>query len=207
MSTRDQFIRGWACRVGAQRVVPVAVELVAVQDAAGFEGLDLLVGDLDAFGVGAGVEFGVDGQPGRWWWSRRWCSTMTSWLVRGRPRQFIGCAENSRCSILFHLDGAGREVADGDRQPGLVGQGGEFGLPQPGAVAVGAAAVGGDQQPGRARVGSRCRWCATSGGWSHGERGGVVVGAHVHPAGVRGDVVHPVRGGLAQLACRRSRGP
>ena len=29
--------------------------------------------------------------------------TMTSWLVRGRPRQFIEMWENSRCSILFHL--------------------------------------------------------------------------------------------------------
>ena len=30
--------------------------------------------------------------------------TTTSWLVRGRPRQFIVMWENSRCSTLFHLD-------------------------------------------------------------------------------------------------------
>src|SRR5665647_856107 len=30
--------------------------------------------------------------------------TMTSWLVRWRPRQFIEMWENSRCSILFHFD-------------------------------------------------------------------------------------------------------
>ena len=29
---------------------------------------------------------------------------MTSWLVRGRPRQFRVICENSRCSILFHLE-------------------------------------------------------------------------------------------------------
>jgi hypothetical protein len=29
---------------------------------------------------------------------------MTSWLVSGRPRQFIVMWENSRCSILFHFD-------------------------------------------------------------------------------------------------------
>jgi hypothetical protein len=29
---------------------------------------------------------------------------MTSWLVSGRPRQFIEMWENSRCSILFHLE-------------------------------------------------------------------------------------------------------
>jgi hypothetical protein len=30
--------------------------------------------------------------------------TMTSWLVSGRPRQFMVMAENSRCSIRFHFD-------------------------------------------------------------------------------------------------------
>jgi hypothetical protein len=30
--------------------------------------------------------------------------TMTSWLVSGRPRQFIVIWENSRCSTLFHFD-------------------------------------------------------------------------------------------------------
>ena len=30
--------------------------------------------------------------------------TMTSWLVSGRPRQFMVMWENSRCSILFHLE-------------------------------------------------------------------------------------------------------
>ena len=30
--------------------------------------------------------------------------TTTSWLVSGRPRQFIVMWENSRCSILFHFE-------------------------------------------------------------------------------------------------------
>ena len=30
--------------------------------------------------------------------------TTTWWLVRGLPRQFIVMWENSRCSILFHLE-------------------------------------------------------------------------------------------------------
>jgi hypothetical protein len=30
--------------------------------------------------------------------------TTTSWLVSGRPRQFMVMWENSRCSILFHLE-------------------------------------------------------------------------------------------------------
>src|SRR6478735_12248733 len=31
-------------------------------------------------------------------------ATMTWWLVRGLPRQFMVMWENSRCSILFHLE-------------------------------------------------------------------------------------------------------
>ena len=30
--------------------------------------------------------------------------TITSWLVSGRPRQFMVIWLNSRCSILFHLE-------------------------------------------------------------------------------------------------------
>jgi hypothetical protein len=29
---------------------------------------------------------------------------MTSWLVSGRPRQFIEMWANSRCSMAFHLE-------------------------------------------------------------------------------------------------------
>jgi len=30
--------------------------------------------------------------------------TTTSWLVSGRPRQLVLIRENSRCSIVFHLE-------------------------------------------------------------------------------------------------------
>jgi hypothetical protein len=33
---------------------------------------------------------------------------MTSWLVSGRPRQFLEMKLNSRCSILFHLEVPGQ---------------------------------------------------------------------------------------------------
>src|SRR5680860_1030833 len=60
-----QYLGGFvrACR-WVQGVVPVAVELVAGEDAGGFERFHGAVGDLDTAGVGAGVEFGVHGQPG-----------------------------------------------------------------------------------------------------------------------------------------------
>ena len=85
-------------------------------------------------------------------------------------------------------------------QAGLGGQGGEFGLPGAGAVAVGAARVRGDQQPCGVRVvGAGPTACHQRRIEVDRERGGVVVGADADPAGVRGHVVDPVGDGLAQL--------
>ena len=60
------------------------------------------VWDGEPGGVGAGVEFGVTLSPARVVVAAMVC-TMTSWLVSGRPRQFIEMWENRRCSILFHV--------------------------------------------------------------------------------------------------------
>jgi len=40
------------------------VKIVPGQGAVGFDGFHVLVGDLDAGGVGGVVEFGADGEPG-----------------------------------------------------------------------------------------------------------------------------------------------
>ena len=58
--------------------------------------------------------------------------------------RLIGLAWTPRRSCRA---GRGWEVADGDRQAGLGGEAGEFDLPGADPVAVGAAAVGADQQP------------------------------------------------------------
>ena len=42
-------------------VVPFSMELISVE----IELSDLLIGDLDAFGVGAGIQLGMDLQSGR----------------------------------------------------------------------------------------------------------------------------------------------
>src|SRR3954466_11158111 len=89
-------------------------------------------------------------------------------------------------------------MGEGDVQAGVGGQGGQLGLPQPGAVAVGAATIGGDQQPGRLRVAGGAGGGPPAADRLDGERGGVVVGAHADPAGVGGQVVDAVRVGLAQ---------
>jgi hypothetical protein len=67
-------------------VVPFAVEIVPAQNAVGFKGFHVLVGDLDADGVVGLVDFGVDSQPGLVLVAAM-VSTITSWLIKGLPRQ------------------------------------------------------------------------------------------------------------------------
>ena len=67
-----------------------------------FEVAHLLVGDLDACGVVPVSSSAVTVSPVRVVVAAM-VLTMTSWLVRGLPRQFIEMWLNSRCSILFHL--------------------------------------------------------------------------------------------------------
>jgi hypothetical protein len=106
--------------------------------------------------------------------------TATSWLVSGWPRQFIEIWLNSRCSISIAvpLGGARREVADGDRQPGLGCQVGQFTFPQPQPVSVGAATVGGDQQPVGSGVGEAPDLVPPAADRLDRELAGVVVGPH-----------------------------
>jgi hypothetical protein len=107
-------------------VVPFTVEVVATQ-CAPFAAFHLLVGDLDALGVVAVPSSACTVSSVREVVAAM-VLTMTSWLSSGRPRQFIEMCENSRCSILFHLDVSGRQVADGDAEGGLVGEVASFGI-------------------------------------------------------------------------------
>src|SRR5215207_1062492 len=126
-------------------------------------------------------------------------------VSRRRPRpadrrqHFIPPGWPAGSCRLVPFGGARREVADGDAQARLGGQGRQFGLPCPVAVAVGAASIRGDQQPGGLRVvvvASRLPPAADGG---DRERGGVVVGADVDPAGVAGEVVDAIGNGLLGL--------
>ena len=117
------------------------MERVAVE----VDGVDLGVRDVDLVGVGALVESGVDLQAAAG--LRRPIRLMiVSSETRGLPRQFIVMKLEQAVLDLVPLRGAGREVADLDLQAGLVGELLQLDLPQPHAVAVGAAAVGGDRQ-------------------------------------------------------------
>ena len=86
-----------------------------------------------------------------------------------------------------------------DLQAGFGGERGQLGLPCPCPVAVGAAGVRGDQQPPRTGVAGPALPVPPAAQRLHGERGGVVVGADVDPAGAGSQVVDPVWDRLAQL--------
>jgi hypothetical protein len=88
--------------LGAESVVPVTVPVVSAQRQDGH----LSVADLGAGGIGPGAGFDVHAQPGAGGGGGM-VRTMTSWLVSGRPRQFIVMAGNSRCPALFHLEMSG----------------------------------------------------------------------------------------------------
>ena len=160
--------------------------------------LDFPVGDLDALGVVAGIELGADGQPGAG--GGRGDGVHDDLVAGQRPPAPVHRDVGEQPVLDFvPLGCARRQVADGDLQASFCGKGGQLGLPQPGPVPVGPAAVGGDQQPPRAGVGRLAGLVPPGGDRGHREGGGVVVGAHAHPAGVAGHVVHPVGGHLAQL--------
>ena len=106
------------------------------------------------------------------------------------------------CSTSTSRARPGREVADRDLQPGLLRQGGQPQLPRAGPVAVGAARVRGDQQPPGPRVLAAASGVPPAADRLHRERGGVMVGAHVHPARVRRHVIEPVGNGLACAVAR-----
>src|SRR4051794_4529803 len=117
---------------------------MAEEDTAGLECLHLLVWDLDTFGVGGFVGFGVDAESGA---GGGGADGLDDHFVAGQrpPAPVHGDVEEQPVLDLVPLRGTRWEVADGDRQAGAGGQRGQLGLPQPGAGAVGRATVGGDE--------------------------------------------------------------
>jgi hypothetical protein len=144
--------------------------------------------DFDASGVGGGLSSAWTVSPVLVVVAEM-VSTITSWLVSGLPFDLV----------RVPLAGTRRQVAHGDRQAGVGGEGGQLGLRLPGAVAVGAAAAGADQQASSIGMQQFSSVVPPGSDGVDRERGGVVVGAHRHPSGVGAHVVHPIRVGLAQF--------
>jgi hypothetical protein len=180
-------------------LIAFAVEIVP-GEMLGFGVCHLAVGDLDAFGVGGVVKFGGDGQAGAGGGARY---QVDDDFVAGQRLAAPVHRDLAEQPVfdLVPLGGAWREVADGDRQPGLGCQFDQFTFPQPQSVAVGTAAVGGDQQPVGSGVGgaadpfpSAADLVPPAADRLDRERAGVVIGSHRHPAGVGGDVIYAVGG-------------
>ena len=121
-----------------------------------------------------------------------------------------GCEEPFERDVEGVAEGVpGADAADGaalldfdesaSGQACLGGEGGQFGLPQSGAGAVGSTAVGGDQYSRCGGVGVGAHGVPPAADGLDGECSGVVIGAHADPAGVRGEVVNSISVGLAQV--------
>src|SRR5271169_178644 len=93
---------------------------------------------------------------------------------------------------LVPLARARWEMADRQRQPGLVGQALQLPFPQPQAPAVAATAIGGDQQATRARIQAAALGTPPTADRRNRERARVMVRAHVDEAGVAPQVVDAV---------------
>ena len=171
---RRDRVRRWPGRsLRAEGVVPVAVPVVAGQR----QCVHLPVTDLDSDVVGAGVQLGVHAQPGA---GGGGGDGLHDDLVAGqRPAPPVHRDVGKQPVLhLVPLRRPGREMADGDLQPGLHRQGRQFGFPRAGAVAVGAAGVRGDQQPPGQGVVAAPGCLPPAADRFHREGGGVMVGAH-----------------------------
>ena len=98
-----------------------------------------LSGDVDPDGIGRLVEFGVNGQPGAGGGGRDGLhDQLRGWSEVARASS-SRCGRTSGCSILFHLLVPGGRWHTVIVSP--VSGGGQLGLPLPGAIPVGAAAI------------------------------------------------------------------
>src|SRR5262249_29655913 len=94
---------------------------------------------------------------------------------------------------LIPLAGPGWEMADFDRQPGLVAQPLQFGLPKAIPTAVAAATVGGDQQPRRLSITPAPQALPPAADRGHGELRRVAADADPDPRLIVTQVVDPIR--------------
>src|SRR5450755_259962 len=177
-------------------VVPLAMELVAGDRQCSNLGL----GDLDPFGVAAGVPLGMDGQARR---GRGRADQLDYDLVAGQRPPAPVHRDVAEQPVLnpVPLRRPGRVMADRDLKPRLGGQAGELDLPEPQPVAVAAARVGADQHPRRVRVGDLPDLRTPAAQGLGGERRGVVVLPDHHEPRVRADVVDAVRDRLPEVFC------
>ena len=111
---------------------------------------------------------------------------------RGLVGYFVETWDTGVDNDFVPLRGSMRVVADGDIEADFSGQGGELYLPQPVAVAVGAAGIGGDHQRGGVGIAGGAHGLPPAADGVDGDRPGVVVVTDAHPALVAAHVVDPI---------------
>src|SRR5271157_3255208 len=184
---RDDFL--WV-----NRVVPVAMKLIAAQ----IDFCYLLVGHLDTGRVDAGVQLRMDFQPG---FGGGAGDEVHDHLVTDQRFAAPVLTDKGKQSVLDFIPFAGprRKVTDGNAQSGFVRQFLQLQFPQPHPRAIAPSGVGRDQQASRLRIGGLPHRAPPAPDALHREGGGVVIHAHIHPSGVAGPVVNPVRRRSPQL--------
>jgi hypothetical protein len=163
------------------------------------DGVQFGVGDFDLGGIGARIEAGVDLETA--------VGGCRGDQVDDRLERFeraaapvLGDEAEQPVLDLVPLRGDRREVADRDRKSRLVGELLQLDLPEPGAIAVRAAAVGGDLKGRGVGEALAAEVLPPASDRVDRERGGVVVDPDLDPTLVVGEVVDPVGDRLAELS-------
>src|SRR5713226_7035379 len=113
--------------------------------------------------------------------------------MRGLPRQLMEMEEKSRCSILFHLTGCWRQMADGNGQTGLRGKLLQLYLPQSAASPIGTASISKDEQLVAAGIESLSPALPPPSDAFHGKLGGLMVNAHIDKPAVMDQIIDAIR--------------
>ena len=178
----------WAGAARLESIVPLAMELVALDG----QFREFLVGHFDPRRIVALVELRLDAQS----LGGRGVADQVDHDLAADQRSttpVLGDVAKHPMLDLVPLAGAGREVTDLDDHPQVVGQFLQLDAPETNAIAVAAAAVGGDQQATRGRV-ERLAHLAPPPADALDRKFGRVVGdADAHPALVGHDVIHTIR--------------
>src|SRR5580658_3952834 len=148
---------------------------------------DLVVGDFDRFLVPVAVERGLDAQPRPCPRAPDQAHDRLDALQRSATPVLGDVAEHSVLDLV-PLARAGRVVRDCDVESGLVREALQLQFPEPRAVAVASAAIGGHKQPSGVGIGPSPHSSPPTAEGLDRELGRVVVDADVDPALVPSDV-------------------
>ena len=157
------------------------------------EGSHLGIGHFSALGIAVCVEFAGDGETGG---GRGGGDQLDDGAAAGEwsATPVLGDVTEQAVLDLVPLGGPGWVMANGDGEPGLVGEFLEFQLPQAHAHAVGATTIGRNHQALGIGIALATHRLEPTPDCVDRELGGIVIDADVHPAGIVGEIVDAITG-------------